>query len=317
MLDGLTLDQLRTLIVIAETGSFSAAARTLGRVQSSISQTVQSLERQLQITVFDRSTKTPQLTEEGRAILASARDVLARTADLQSKASAMAGGIEAELKIATDSVFPTAPLAASLRALDKLFPSVAVTLFSEVIGSAERRLRKGDAQIGLYAFSMHSNCGLEGQPVIDIAAAPVASSDHPLVRLGRPLERRDLEEHAQLILTDGLSGPGTGNVGVVSSKIWRFADLARRLDFLLEGFGWGSMPLHSVSEHIAAGRLSVLPVVDRSLTITSIPFHAVHMRGKPPGRAGRWLIDDLVTRLKGRDLCTEAHAELKLARAAS
>jgi DNA-binding transcriptional LysR family regulator len=311
VLDGLTLDQLRTLVIIAETGSFSAAARNLGRVQSSISQTVQSLERQLRLTIFDRSTKTPQLTEQGRAILASARDVLVRTADLQTQASAMAAGVEAELTIATDGVFPTAPLAASLRELEKLFPSLAVTLYTDVVGAAERRLHDGDAQLALYAFSM-TNCGLEGQLIIDIEAAPVASADHPLVKLGRPLERRDLEQHTQLILSDGLSGPGIGNVGIVSSKVWRFADLARRLDFLLEGFGWGSMPLHSVGDHIAAGRLAVLPLVDRSLTITSIPIYAVHLRGQPPGIAGRWLIDDLVARLKGRDLCAEATTELKL-----
>jgi DNA-binding transcriptional LysR family regulator len=45
MLDPLTLDQLRILIAVAETGSFSAAARRLGRVQSAVSQSIQWLER--------------------------------------------------------------------------------------------------------------------------------------------------------------------------------------------------------------------------------------------------------------------------------
>ena len=66
MLDALTLDQLRILIAVAETGSFSAAARRLGRVQSAISQSVQSLEATLGVQLFDRETKTPRLSEAGR-----------------------------------------------------------------------------------------------------------------------------------------------------------------------------------------------------------------------------------------------------------
>lgn len=297
MLDGLTLDHLRMLIAVSETGSFSAAGRRLGRVQSSISQSIQVLEQQLRLTIFDRSAKTPQLTEAGRAILARARDVIANVNDLQARASAMASGVEPELTIATDSIFPSAPLAASLRALNQLHPGLPVALYTEVIGAAERRLREGAAQIGLYAFSLRPSPDFEGIPLTEIAMIPVAAASHPLAELGCTLERRDLEAHVQLILTDGLPGAGTGNNGVVSSKIWRFADLSRRLDFLLEGFGWGSMPLHMVEADIAAGRLVALPLADTGLTLTRIPIYAVHPRSQPPRTAGRWLIDDLAARL--------------------
>ena len=72
MLDRLTLDQLRALIAVAETGSFSAAARKLGRVQSAISQTIQSLEDTLGVELFDRAAKTPKLNETGRVLLQDA-----------------------------------------------------------------------------------------------------------------------------------------------------------------------------------------------------------------------------------------------------
>ena len=54
MLDRLTLDQLRVLVAVAETGSFSAAARKLGRVQSAVSQAAQTLEEVLGAALFDR-----------------------------------------------------------------------------------------------------------------------------------------------------------------------------------------------------------------------------------------------------------------------
>ena len=69
MLDRLTLDQLRTLVAVAEAGSFSAAGRHLRRVQSAVSQTVQALETTLGVPLFDRSPKSPVLTEAGKALL--------------------------------------------------------------------------------------------------------------------------------------------------------------------------------------------------------------------------------------------------------
>jgi hypothetical protein len=75
MLDGVTLDQLRTFIAAAEQGSFSAAGRKLRRVQSMVSQTLANLEGQLGVALFDRSARYPTLTEDGRALLENARAV--------------------------------------------------------------------------------------------------------------------------------------------------------------------------------------------------------------------------------------------------
>jgi len=51
VLDPLTLDQMRVLLAVAQSGSFSAAARKLGRVQSAVSQSVQALETALGTTL--------------------------------------------------------------------------------------------------------------------------------------------------------------------------------------------------------------------------------------------------------------------------
>src|SRR5262245_15059721 len=102
MLDNLTLDQMRVLIAVAEAGSFSAAARRLGRVQSAVSQAVQTLEENLRLTLFDRSGKTPVLTEAGRTLLSDARQVVLRADSLRTHAEAIAGGTEPELAFAVD-----------------------------------------------------------------------------------------------------------------------------------------------------------------------------------------------------------------------
>ena len=55
MLDGVSLDQLRTFIAAADEGSFSAAGRRLRRAQSVVSQTLANLEGQLGVKLFDRN----------------------------------------------------------------------------------------------------------------------------------------------------------------------------------------------------------------------------------------------------------------------
>src|ERR1700750_880927 len=99
MLDGVTLDKLRTFIAAAEEGSFSAAGRRLRRAQSVVSQTLANLEGQLDVQLFDRSGRYPRLTAHGVALLAQARLVVSGMDDFKSKARAIAEGLEPELSV--------------------------------------------------------------------------------------------------------------------------------------------------------------------------------------------------------------------------
>src|SRR5580698_5907891 len=123
MLDAVTLDQLRTFIAAADEGSFSAAGRRLRRAQSVVSQTLTNLEGQLQVKLFDRSGRLPMLTDQGRALLADARAVAGDVDLLKARAKTLAGGLEPELSVAVDVMFPPATFTASVAALQNQFPS--------------------------------------------------------------------------------------------------------------------------------------------------------------------------------------------------
>ena len=101
-----TLDQLRVLAVVADEGSFSAAARVLGRAQSVISYTVGQLEAQLGLALFERGGRAPVLTEAGRALVADARRVGGLVQELRARALALRQGTEAEVSLAVDVMFP-------------------------------------------------------------------------------------------------------------------------------------------------------------------------------------------------------------------
>src|SRR5579875_3624461 len=106
MLDGVSLDQLRTFIAAADGGSFSAAGRRLHRAQSVVSQTLANLEARLGVSLFDRSGRYPVLTQAGRALLADARAVATGMDLFKARAKGLAEGLEPELSVVVDVMFP-------------------------------------------------------------------------------------------------------------------------------------------------------------------------------------------------------------------
>jgi DNA-binding transcriptional LysR family regulator len=71
-------------------GSFSAAARRLGKSQSTVSEAIARLEIDLGLELFDRSARHPVLTEAGRAMLGRIEDVLAASDKLRRAAGRLA-----------------------------------------------------------------------------------------------------------------------------------------------------------------------------------------------------------------------------------
>ena len=68
-----SLDQLQMFVQAVHSGSFSAAARKLGKTQSTVSTAIAHLEADLGVRLFNRSGRYPQLTEAGRQVLGHAQ----------------------------------------------------------------------------------------------------------------------------------------------------------------------------------------------------------------------------------------------------
>jgi DNA-binding transcriptional LysR family regulator len=132
MLDGVSLDQLRTFIAAAEEGSFSAAVRQLRRAQSVVSQTLANLEGQIGVKLFNRRGRVPTLTEQGEALLSLARAVATEVDLFKSRAKGLAGGLEAELRLVVDAMIPLAVLASAVAAFQVQFPAIPLKLCVEM-----------------------------------------------------------------------------------------------------------------------------------------------------------------------------------------
>ena len=172
-----------------------------------------------------------------------------------------------------------------------------MTFSTEGLGGAERSLRRADAALAFCLLLPTVPEDVSALPLLDVELLPVVAPGHPLARLGRAATREELDEHIQLVLSDP-STPGGPSYGVMSAKAWRFVELGRRLDFLVAGLGWCRMPEYLVAPLLADGRLVSLPIEhDPARAVRPLTIYAAHLRNRPLGRAGAWLLEDLQTRL--------------------
>jgi DNA-binding transcriptional LysR family regulator len=297
MLDGVSLDQLRTFIAAADEGSFSAAGRRLRRAQSVVSHTLASLEGQLDVKLFDRSARPPLLTDQGRALLADARAVADDMDLLKARAKGIAGGLEPELNAVVDVMFPIAPITGAVATFRENFPSTGLSLYIEGRRAVIQQVLDRHRAIGIVASLSLAPAPLTCERLLTVRMILVVSPQHPLAIHGAPIPTTVLAEHIQLVHTDRSDlAPGREFVHL-SPRTWLLPHLGAKLAFLRAGFGFGFMPLHAVEVELASGKLVQISAEETPPEGHVITMSAIYRTDSPPGPAGRWFIE----RLKQKD----------------
>ena len=293
MLDGLSMDQLRTFIAAADEGSFSAAGRKLRRAQSVVSQTLANLEAQIDVQLFDRSARYPQLTEQGTALLAEARAVVSSMNGFKAKARTMAEGLEPELSVAVDVMYPMESLTVAVGLFRAAFPHTPLRLYVEALGAVIQPVLQGTCRLGIIGSMPVVPDAVEAEKLLDVPMVTVTGNAHPLARRKGLIRMRELEEHVQLVLTDRTSLSDGKTYGVFSPSTWRLADLGAKHAFLRAGFGWGHMPQAMVRHDLDTGALVQIQIENFQPRTPPIAMFAAYRKDAPPGPAGRWFLEQL------------------------
>jgi DNA-binding transcriptional LysR family regulator len=292
MLDGVSLDQIRTFIAAVDEGSFSAAGRRLGRAQSVVSQTLANLEGQLGVQLFERGGRYPVLTAEGRALLTDARAVAGSIDLFKARARGLSSGLEPELSVVVDVMFPTMVLTCAVAAFQAEFPSTPLRILVEGLGAVIEPVLEGRCAFGIPGPVPITPPELTSEHLLGIRYQMVASPRHPLAAYPGPIPTSVLERHVQLVLSDRSRMSEGKDLGVFSSKTWRLSDLGAKHAFLLAGLGWGGMPLDIVEGDLASGALVPLAIEGMDMKFW-MAMSAIYRTDSPPGPAGRWLVDRL------------------------
>jgi DNA-binding transcriptional LysR family regulator len=291
--DAVTLDQLRVFLLVAEQGSFSAAARSLHRAQSAVSYAIGNLERVLGVLLFDRDGRTPSLTEAGLSLLSETRAIHGQVEQLTARARSMAQGVEPRLALAVDVMFPMSALVEAVGAFREAFPAVSLVLHVEALGGIAQLVLDGTCHIGVSSDLPKFPAGIARRHLTHVAMISVAGATHPLAQHKGEIPIKTMQRHVQLVLSDRSRLTEGVDLGVLEGPTWRLADLGAKHEFLRAGFGWGGMPLHLVAEDIEAGRLVNITPAEWGHGPREVPLYGIHRADALPGPAGRWLLDRL------------------------
>lgn len=293
MLDAVTLDQLRTFIAAADQGSFSGAGRKLRRAQSVVSKTLANLEGQFGVKLFDRARRRPVLTLQGQVLLAHARTVVGDVDLLKAQAKQMAGGLEPELSVVVEVMYPMATLTDAVTAFHAAFPLTPLRLHVEALGAVIQSVLDGRCTLAISGELAFVPPQFSQEALRSVRLVHVTSPRHPLASWRGPIPSSELAKHLQLVLTDRSSLSKGKDFGVLSPRTWRLADLGAKHAFLRAGLGWGGMPEELVKSDLARGVLTRIVVADAPPNGFAMTMHAVYRSDAPPGTAARWFIDRL------------------------
>ncbi|CAM3569698.1 LysR family transcriptional regulator [Bordetella sputigena] len=293
MLEAISLDQLRTFVAAAEAGSFSAAGRQLRRAQSVVSHTLANLETQTGVKLFDRGGRYPVLTEAGHALLREARAVLNGMNAFKAKAKSMAEGLEPELTVVIDVMYPMQALTKAVGKFHQAFPHTPLRLYVEALGGLVKPVLDGTCALGAVGSLPTIPDSLATEPLLEVPMVKVVAPTHPLASFDGELTRQELARHVQLVLTDRTDLTAGNHYGVFSPTTWRLADMGAKHAFLCAGFGWGHMPLAMVQAQLRSGELVALTRVSPECHVPPITVYGVYCHDRPPGPAGRWFLEQL------------------------
>lgn len=287
-----SIEQLEAFVATVDEGSFSAAARFLGKAQSRISTAVANLELDLGITLFDRSGKYPVLSEDGERMIQTARDVLYQCRVVMERATEISDQPQNVLRVAVEDLVPQEKISIVLAEFAQQFTHTQVEIVRATAGEASELVKQDNADVGI-------TVSVSGLPQADYSWEqigsekwyPMVAATHPLAAL-ETVGKSDLANVPQLVHTTSNKDWELGTESV-SDKIWRCDDSLFMIELVSKGVGWAWCSSLQTERAVQRGELVVLPV-DFMETGFSGELFLCWKKDHPLRAAEKWL----ATRLK-------------------
>ncbi|WLI43165.1 LysR family transcriptional regulator [Pseudomonas beijingensis] len=201
--DGRLVNGMGVLSAVVDSGSFVKAANALDMTQSGVSRAVARLETRLGIRLFDRTTRSVKLTDEGRRLYEEIAPLLAALEEAATMASGSATAVRGRLRVNVDPFFSRLILAPALGSFMAAYPAIELDLVTrEQMGDLV-----ADGVDLAVRFGEQPSSSLIGRQLLQTRVLTVASPAY-LKKHGRPLHPSELEssEHVCVDFRDPQTG---------------------------------------------------------------------------------------------------------------
>lgn len=291
--DVLTPDSLTMLQVIAEAGSFAAAARQLGLVPSALTYRVRQIEDALDVLLFDRSARQAKPTEAGAELLREGGRLLQDIDAVANRVRRVATGWEPQLTLSIDGVISPHTMLELVEAFYAMSPPTRLKLRDGIMSGTREALTSGRADLAIGVSNIASDvAGLQQAPLGDLLFIYVVAPHHPLASMPEPITDAVMLRHRAVAVADSAQRGGM-TMGLLGGQDVLTVDtMQAKVQVQLRGLGGGFLPEPMVRPYLQAGRLVAKRVArpERQLRLH-------YAWGGPgftaPGRALQWWLQQL------------------------
>jgi len=287
----MTLEQLRMLAKIAETGGVLAAAEALHKTQPTVSVAIRKLEEEFSLQLLSRDGYRASLTPAGEMLCRQARVILKQSEVLTGMAHHLAQGNEPEIRLAIEAISPLPPILSMLSGCEKKFPDTQFNLIGDTLWGALERLQAGEADLAITPW-LEENLEFESFPLTRVSLITVATSGFRQTLPQRPLELEDLKNSVQVVVRDSSRKPRQQSFGFLpEGRHWYVTDHLTKKEIILAGMGWGRLQEHLIAEELRTGQLLPLGINNYPLQMT-VDICVARRMGQPVGPVAAALWDD-------------------------
>lgn len=305
--DVLTPENLAMLQVIAESGSFAAAARQLGLVPSALTYRVRQIEDALDVLLFDRSARQARPTEAGAELLREGARLLRDVDAVAHRVRRVATGWEPQLTLSVDGVVSPHTMLELVETFYALAPPTRLKLRNGIMNGTLEALTSGRADLAIGVSVAGTNvAGLQQELLGDLLFIYVVAPHHPLATAPEPITDATLLEHRAVAVADSAQRGGL-TMGLLGGQDVLTVDtMQAKVQVQLRGLGGGFLPEPMVRPYVEAGHL-----VERKVARPARSIRMHYAWGGPgftaPGRALQWWLSQLQSPTTRRALLENHH----------
>ena len=295
--DVLTPESLALLQLVARTGSFAAAARTLGQVPSALTYRIRQMEDALDVLLFDRSSRRAQLTEAGAELAREGERLLNDIDAVANRVKRVATGWEPQLTVAVDGALTITPVMELCEAFFALNPPTRIKIREEILSGTLAALTSGQADLAIGVVLPPGNMpGLHSQALGGMKFIYAVAPHHPLASLPEPLTDEVIRQFRAVAVADSVQRGGGLTFNLLGGQeVFTVPSMSAKVQAQLRGIGGGFLPEYLARPYVEAGHLVAKRV--RRAESQSVASYAWMDNPGPtrstPGKALQWWLDQL------------------------
>jgi DNA-binding transcriptional LysR family regulator len=285
------LDEMRTFVVLAESGSLQRAAERLFLTPSAVTRQIQRLETALKTPLLDRRVKPGRITREGRAVLDSGRRMLRIMDDLKASSAndAEPSGI---FRVGLSYMLAQPSLVASIERFTSRFPRLQPVLSTHLRQQLIEQLRSGELDVALAFLSADDS--MPG----DLASSVLAAERLVLVKARGPQPRPRRSSKSKDHALDGrwvLNPSGCFIRAAIEARLRALGspfelaaainNIDMQLSLVASGIGFGAIPSRFLASHPKRRQLERITRAGVSIEASIVFVQAAHLGRLEPAAA--------------------------------